>query len=180
MSDIPRVPSAWQLEHAVSAWQQAGAFIAADPDFEADQRAAYASLTDGTGLREPGEYVARMLDAVVWIELDAERDDQVQKRIAARRDRGRARAAYVRELAKGLMLAIDLKSQAATIVSGSIARAPVAVIVTDADRLADEYVRIETIRTPDKRLIKEHIEAGVVIEGAELSNPGFVLRMKVY
>ncbi|ASG90506.1 hypothetical protein DTG75_04930 [Salmonella enterica subsp. salamae] len=47
------------------------------------------------------------------------------------------------------------------------------VVVDNADLLPDELVNIETVTTPDKRKIKEAIEAGVEVEGAHLE-PGAV------
>jgi hypothetical protein len=47
-------------------------------------------------------------------------------------------------------------------------RKSTAVEITDESRLEDSYCNIKTVRTPDKKYIKEVIEAGVEVDGAKM------------
>jgi len=47
-------------------------------------------------------------------------------------------------------------------------RKSTAVEITDETRLMDSYCNIKTVKTPDKKYIKEVLEAGVVVDGAKM------------
>jgi hypothetical protein len=51
------------------------------------------------------------------------------------------------------------------------------VIVTDEAALPDQYVRIK--READRPIIKEHIQQGISVPGAEISNSEPVLSIRV-
>ena len=47
-------------------------------------------------------------------------------------------------------------------------RKSTAVEITDESRLMDSYCNIKTVKTPDKKYIKEVLEAGVEVDGAKI------------
>lgn len=52
------------------------------------------------------------------------------------------------------------------------------VVIDNADLLPDELVNIETVATPDKRKIKEAIEAGAEVKGAHLEQGTVTLQVR--
>jgi hypothetical protein len=89
---------------------------------------------------------------------------------------------YADKCEKARALLIDLLNTAGTrkaeIPSATISlkHAPKKLIVTDEDALPDDLCRIT--RKPDARLIKEALEAGLPIPGAQLSNGGETIAIR--
>jgi hypothetical protein len=175
MSDAPKVPSAWQLERAVSAWQQLREIYASDPALADDEDVIRDALTTAE-IDHPDVLLSRAIDAAVWaIRREVEADD-LRAEIVARRDRYRARIATIREIIERLLTALEITKHRARFGSVSMAAGPVSVVITDPQLVPDEFVRIERhiMLTP----IHEAIDAGRQVPGAVLSNPAPVLRIR--
>lgn len=167
MSDTPRVPSAYQLERAVSAWQQIRATLAADPNLIDDENVITAALADAD-ITHPEVLLGRLIDAIVWTDRREDEAEEMRKEAIARRDRYAARGVDMRTLLLDLMTALDKKSHRSKLGRASVGTSKPAVVITDEGVLPDEYVRVE--RHPNRTLIHEDIDLGVVIPGATLSN----------
>ena len=96
----------------------------------------------------------------------------------ARRVRYELRIEAARTLAFKLMQQADVRKIELPIATLSIRAGQVRVVVTDEAAIPDEYCRIK--REPNKPIIKEHIEQGINVPGAELSNaePTLAVRVK--
>jgi hypothetical protein len=93
-----------------------------------------------------------------------------------RQKRFERRVEAIRELMFNIMEMAGLKKHEMALATLFIRNGPEKVIVTDEQRLTDEYVRIK--REPNKIAIKQALENGVPVDGAELSNPMPVLSIK--
>lgn len=175
MSEIaPRVPSAWQLERAVSAFQQLREFYAADPTLADDEDVIATALADAE-ITHPEVLLERAIDAVVWCERREVEADDLRREMVERRDRYRARSALLRDIIEKLLTALEITKHRAKLASASLGEGPQSVLLTDAQLVPDEYVRTE--RHILLTLIREAIDAGKTVPGAVLSNPAPVLRI---
>jgi hypothetical protein len=110
-----------------------------------------------------------------------------------RRERFKRAEETMRAIAQQVMEAVGLKSAPLVEATLSLSAGNPKVIITDADKLPDNLVKIETIRTPDKAAIKTALEDRRALidaaraqgeepppelEGAELSNGGSVLTVR--
>jgi hypothetical protein len=180
MSDdvkTPAVPSAWSLERAVSAYQQIRAALDADPDLEADEAVINAALA-AADAQHPEALLERLIDAAVWMQRREDEADELRKEVTARRDRYATRRETIRLTITELLEVLDKKSHRGRLGLASVVMAPPSVVITDDEALPDEYVRIAIARSPNKTLIREDIDNGVVIPGATLSNSAPILRIK--
>lgn len=176
MSDdsAPQVPSAWQLERAVSAWQQLRQIYAADPTLADDEEGISRELADAD-ITHPEVLLERAIDAAVWCELREVEADNLRREMVQRRDRYRARAEQVRDIIEKLLAALKKTKHRAKLASASLGLGPPSVVLTDAELVPDEFVRTE--RTILLTPIHEAIDAGKHVPGAVLSNPAPVLRI---
>lgn len=176
MSDIaPRVPSAWQLERAVSAWSQLRALYAADPGLAEDEEIISAALADAE-ITHPEVLLERAIDAVVWCERREIEADDLRREMAARRDRYKARAAAIREIIENLLTALEQKSHRAKLGRAGMVMGRASVVITDEGLVPDKYFRTERVlmKTP----LHEDLERGEKIDGAVLSNPAPYLQIR--
>jgi Siphovirus Gp157 len=171
----PRAPTAWQIEQAMSAWQQIQATLEQDPDLDLDEQAIWQALGH-EGVRHPEDLLSRLTDALVWTIRRKEEADALRVQMRDRRDRYLAREDAFRATIQSLMEALEKSKHRTALASLSIREARPGVRVTDANALPDEYVKI--IRQPLLELIHDHIDNGVIIPGAELSNPALVLYVR--
>jgi hypothetical protein len=93
-----------------------------------------------------------------------------------RQKRFERREEAVRLLMFKIMEMADIKKHELPLATLSMRNGPVKVVITDEQRLADEYVRIK--REPNKIAIKEALDSGARVDGAELSNPVTVLSIR--
>lgn len=178
MSDsngAPWVPSAWQLERAVSAWQQLRALYVNDPALLEDEDVVGTALADAETIH-PDLLLDRVIDALVWVERREVEADDLRREVTARRDRYRARAAAIRALIGDMMAALDVKSRRAKWGAASIAMGRPSLVLTDEQLVPDQYYRIERILM--KSPLIDDLEHGVVVPGAVMSNPSPVLRIR--
>jgi hypothetical protein len=176
MSDTaPQVPSAWQLERAVSNWQQLRGIYASDPALADDEDAIVAALADAE-ITHPDVLLSRAIDAAMWIDLREIEADELRRQVTARRDRYRARAEAVRLVIADLMAALEKTSHRARFGLANIAAGRPSLVLTDEQQIPPEYFKTERtlMRTP---LIAD-LDNGKVVPGAVLSNPVPVLRIR--
>jgi len=177
MSDsatAPRLPSALALERAVSAFEQLRDIYGLDPTL-ADDEAEIREQLAAADIEHPETLLDRAIDAAAWADRrEVEAEDMIRE-ARARRDRYRARKANIRTLIAQLLDALEIKSRRAKYARVSVSLGPISVVLTDADLVPDEFVRIE--RHIQLTPIHEAIDAGRKVPGAVLSNPAPVLRM---
>ena len=176
MSDTaPHVPSAWQLERAVSAWQQLQALYTADPSLAEDEDVVNTTFADAETVH-PRVLLERAIDALVWVERREVEADELRRAVIARRDRYRARSAAIRDIIEQLLVALELKSHRAKWGAASLAMGRPSLVLTDEQLVPEKYYRTERIlmRTP----LIDDLEQGEVIPGALLSNAMPVLRLR--
>jgi hypothetical protein len=176
MSDsAPRVPSAWQLERAVSAWQQLREIYTADPVLADDEEGISRELADAE-ITHPEVLLERAIDALVWCDRREVEADNLRREMVQRRDRYRARAETIRTVIEQLLTALDMKSYRAKLARAGMVMGRPSVVITDEGLVPDQYFRIE--RTLMKTPLAEDLEQGVVIPGAVLSNPAPYLQIR--
>lgn len=160
----------------MSAWQQVRDKLLNDDQFTSDENAIAATLAEVDQVH-PDVLLERLIDAEVWAELRASEAGELRDMMAARRNRYLARIELIRALIIELMGVLDTKSHRAKLGAASVRAGIVTVRITDESKLAPEYVTVTvtTTRTPDKVAIKADIDQGVIVAGAELSNPSPVL-----
>lgn len=167
---MPDAPSAWRIEKALAAWNEARGHYQLDGVEEmfiegtSDIKAIIASLVRGA---ESDGAMAGVCQAAMAGN-------------ATRMKRFESREAKKREIILQLMDILGMKSEDFGDVSVSMSPGMSSVVITDEAALPAEYVTEKTVRTPDKRAIKADLEQGVVIEGACLSNavPFITIRTK--
>ncbi len=177
MAAAPRPPSAWQLEKSVSLWQQLRETLQDDMSLSEDE--AVTSLPDSS-LPSPHVLLQRAIDAAVWSDLRADEADNLRKRFAARRDRYQERGAKIRQTINDLLQVLDLKAAEGDLGSADLVKGPRAVLITDIDQVPTELKAVVTTVTAKKNPIGDKLKAGETVPGAELSNPGLVLRITPY
>jgi hypothetical protein len=175
MSDAPRVPSAWQLERAVSAWQQLREIYANDPDLADDEEVIRSALADAE-IADPHVLLERAIDAVVWAERREIEADDLRREMIARRDKYRVRAETIRRVIEDLLTALELKAHRAKLARAGMVMGRASVVILDPQLVPDEFVRTE--RHIQLTPIHEAIDAGRTVAGATLSNPEPYLQIR--
>ena len=170
-----RGPSGYAIERAVSAWQQLQAIYANDPTLADDEDVISAALADAE-IPHPEVLLERAIDACIWAERREVEADDLRREMVARRDRYRARSENMRRIIADLMAAIDTRRHRAKLGRALIVRTAPSIVIIDEQALPDEYCRI--VREPNKTLIHEHIDQGVIIPGAVLSNAGETVQIR--
>jgi hypothetical protein len=92
-----------------------------------------------------------------------------------RRDRYDARVEALRALAFQLMQMADVPKLTLPHATLSIRNGPPKVVIVDEASIPENYIRIK--REPNKSLIREHIQQGIDVPGASLSNSEPVLAL---
>lgn len=92
-----------------------------------------------------------------------------------RKERLEHRVKRLRELMRSVLQDSGLKNYRLATTTLSVRPGPRKVIVTNESELPDQYFRVQ--RTPDLTAIKEHIDQGIAVPGATLSNAESVLSM---
>jgi hypothetical protein len=118
------------------------------------------------------EIVRRLIRAALDAESMAEAAKRRVNDLEARRDRFYQRAEQARETVKQMLDALGVNRVVDSEFTVSLKMGPPKVLVTEPEKLADEFWRIQTTRTVDKPLVKAAIDAGRAVEGAVLSNGG--------
>jgi hypothetical protein len=176
MSDeAPRAPSGWQLERAVSAWQQLRELYDNDPALADDEDVITAALADAE-VTHPDVLLERSIDALVWIQRREVEADDLRREMTRRRDRYRARSDAIRAMIQDLLVALEKKSYRSKLGRASMVMSRAGVVITDEGLVPDKYFRIERILL--RTVLHEDLEQGEVVPGAVLSNPAPVLTIR--
>lgn len=148
------------------------ALLAAHPELEFDDVLCMDMIEGATNTLE-------LLDELIRAEQDAhileERIDVEVDRLKKRQERFSHRRQLIRKYMMQLMEAAGLKKVERPVATVSIAAGRPKVVITDAEKLFDSYVRIK--REPNKEAIKQAFEEGRTVYGAILSNAEPVLRI---
>lgn len=94
--------------------------------------------------------------------------DEEIKRLSARKKSFNTQAKNLKGYILRCMVAADKRSLKSDMNTFTVRKGLVSVIIDDEKKLPDELVDVTTITAPDKKKIKEAIEAGEDIEGAHL------------
>ena len=173
-ASAPLVPSGWQLERAISAWQQLRAELVDDEELFADE-AVIATTLHEAGVDDARDLLSMLIDATVWADRRADEAKAIADEFTARRKRYEANSEKFRDLIQQFMAAMPTRKHAGRFARASIAAAPPSVLVTDEQLIPNEYFKVErTLRRSD---VLSDLKVGVVIDGAQLSNGGETLRI---
>src|SRR4051812_44776982 len=124
------------------------------------------------------EVAKRLVRAALDAESMAEAANERIGNLIVRRDRFKQRAENARETVKQMLEALNIPKMQDPEFTVSLRAGPPKVIVTEPDKLADEFVRVVITRSPDKPLIKAALDAGRPVEGATLSNGSQILSVR--
>ena len=170
-----RAPSAYSIERAVSAVQQAWESLrtdAADGDDYTDDADANLLVLEAASL-DLQTTVRRLLLAATEAKANSE---TVKQRMDALADRGHRFDRHALAWREAALSIIQMFPDAFpkgkfkdALVSASVMVGKPGVVITDDAAIPDEYVH--TKREPKKTLIRDDLLQGVVIPGAELRNP---------
>lgn len=95
---------------------------------------------------------------------------EAEKKMKQRRDSISKRAEWLHFYLKSNMERAGIKKIESPFFTISIRDNPPSVDIFDHTILPDEYQRIETVKTPDKTMIKDSIKSGKEVPGAKLSH----------
>lgn len=185
----PVVPSGWQLERAISAWQQFRSELISDEELVEDENTIAVALKSSPpppanakvdGEADPKAEVlallGQLIDACVWADRRGEEAREMAAAFTERARRYEARVKRFYVLIDQLMAAIEVTRHAGKLARALIARAPPSTLVTDEGQIPDEYFKVErTLRRSD---VLADLKQGVVIPGAVLSNGGSTLQLR--
>lgn len=151
--------------------------LAEFPELAEDQVALADTLEGLTSVTdEVARYIrAAMEDDALSAALTARVED-----MQARKSRLEARAAKRRAIALALMNAAELPKLEQPDFTASARMSVPKVVVTEESALPDRFVRVTTVRAPDKVGIRDALLAGLSVPGAMLGNghPSLSVRTK--
>jgi hypothetical protein len=174
--DDPRKPGPKTIELCVAAWQRARANLAADPLLASDETILGALLDADPNILPPDGLLARFVGAIVFAESRAAEAKGMCDAMAARQRRYIQRAEIMRAELLEVMHALHRTTfSGSPLATASVANGPYGVGALDETKLPDEYFR--TVRSVDRAKLLSDLRDGLVIDGAELSNPKPVLRI---
>jgi phage host-nuclease inhibitor protein Gam len=102
---------------------------------------------------------------------------ELMKEYAERKSRMERREEAMRSLAMRLMKAANLPKAELACGTISVRSTPPAVLITDETMLDDRFWRVK--REPNRSAVKDALKAGEFVAGAELSNGGETLSIRV-
>lgn len=169
------VPSAFQLEQAMSALMSARArLLAEDPDLAGDEAALAALL--GAETDDAMEMVHRLLRAAVHAADMARAASERARTISERAARYDRRHEALRAAAFAAMDALEMRKIELPDLTATVRAGTARAVITDESVIPAEYTRTKI--EPNKSAILADLKVGVVIPGAELSNglPSLAIR----
>lgn len=174
------VPSGYQVERSVSAWQQL--WIAERDRLLADEELVLDEAVIGAAMRaadanDPRDLGVHLIAAALWAQRRADEAEQLEHDYRARKQRYAERVDRLRDLIERIMIETGLPKLAATEAIARIGNAPPSLVVTDEGQIPAEWFRVErTLRRLD---LKNHIrETGEIIPGVYLSSGGSILVLR--
>ena len=163
-------PSAWTIQQVMSIATNAARRLEADGTLDEDGAALFAECPDAETM------LVRVLRAM---DEAASNADAVNVRITdldMRWKRFKRQRDELRGVAFAIMEALNIAKFKHPEFTVSVQAGRPGVVVTDAEALPTEYVRVET--SPDMTKIKAALARGETIPGAELSNAAPVLTVR--
>ncbi len=180
----PPVPSAWTVGECLRIIREMRERVSTEPGAietdDDDIRLAFDLDEMPNGTVDPRDVLRRLVLAAIEAEAMV---DSISLRIQHLRDRARRyqhRNDQYRQTTALIMDALGTKRETFDEATVSLRESKGgAVVITDAETLADEYVRV--IREPDKLKIRQALLDGEVVDGATLAqggNPVLTIRTK--
>lgn len=165
------------IERCVAAYQRARDALAQDDQLASDEAVVAAALEADPTALTPDELLRRMIRGVIECELREASAREMAQSVHARAMRYAHRAKTLRDTLLDIMLALERQSFAGSpFATASIRDGLVVARVTDEAKIPEEYWR--TTKALDRDKLSDDIRNGVVIEGAEPSNPMPVLTLR--
>src|SRR4051812_38870162 len=152
------VPHPAAVERAMSAAMS----LIASLDIDRDDEVLLSTLEGETDVLE---VVKRLIRAALDAESMAAAANERIGDLIVRRDRFKQRAESARETARQMLDALNIPKMQDPEFTVSLRAGPPKVIVTEPEKLAEEFVRVVITRSPDKPLILAAINAGRAVEG---------------
>lgn len=173
--DDPRRPGPRTIEQCVAAWQRACGMLLADKQLASDEAILMAMFEADPNILSPDDLLKRFVAAIYFSEARAAEAKATAAALANREKRYTRRADLMR-----LELLEVLQALQRTTFSGSpfgtvsVGHSAVGTVVHNEAKIPEEY--FDTTRTLSRARLLADMKVGVVVEGAELSNPRPVLR----
>jgi hypothetical protein len=166
---MDRVPSGWQIEHAMTALIGARQrLLADDPSIEDDDHDLFTLIEGDFDVRGYAEVVRQVFRcAIAAEEVEADLDQRIA-RLQQRRERARRRGSYLRTTGQAMLEALDLDRVQAPDFTAFISKPRNLVIITDESQIPNDYCKVE--RTVRKRDVGIAMKAGVEVPGAMFAN----------
>lgn len=165
------------IERCVVAYQKARDALAQDDQLASDEAVVAAALEADPKALPADELLRRMIAGIVECEAREASARDVAQSVHARAMRYAQRAKTLRETLLDIMIALERASFAGSpFATASIRDGVVVARVTDEAKIPGEYWR--TTRALDRDKLSDDIRNGVVIDGAEPSNPMPVLTLR--
>lgn len=146
--------------------------LAQYPELKEDQDALLDTLE---GLSDFNDYLIEIFESSRTDLFSVEAIGYRITELKERQERLLAREKAKRSLIGWAMGEAGLKKIEAPSVTLSLRNVPPSVQITDEALIPPSLVKVKEVRSPDKAAIKERLEAGDVIPGAELSNGSVTL-----
>jgi hypothetical protein len=166
-------PSAYQIEQAMSAYQQAVAeFQQQYPETGAeDNSLAMVAATDNIS-----DLIERLIRSMLEAEMMETAVEDYMARLEARKDRWGRWAARTKALATEILEIVGwptpIRYPDFTVSKGG---SPPRILIVDASLLPDEFCKVT--RTPVLSAIRRAMEAGHTVPGVEAGNPHTYLKV---
>lgn len=174
-----RPVTGYQIERSLQAWRDLRSAFDIDPTLAEDED-AQGRFLHASGAEPPHTLLASLIDDVIAIERRAAQMEALKKRYQQRQLRFEARAEKVRATITQLFEVLEVSAWEGSEGTAGMRKGRASVIITDLDKLPAEFKTVETITTPHKVPIGAKLNAGEVVEGAELSNPPLGLAITPY
>jgi hypothetical protein len=169
-------PSGWVVAKAMAAAGTVRArLMAIDPAYT-DDNDLLADTLDGE--TDALEVVRRLVRYSLEQRSLADAAEARARDIKLRQARFEAREQAARSVALDMLDALGVHRVEAEDLSVSLKLGPPKVLVTEPEKLPDEFVRVVTTRNPDKLLILAALDAGREVPGAVKSNGSLVLQVR--
>ena len=172
----PIVPSAWQMEQAMTELLKLrDALLAADPSM-ADDPALFADMMEGEDTTDALGTLARVLRSSIEDDLLADAAKLRKADIAERQKRFEQRRDAKRRVAQSALEALGLSRLEQEDFTASVINTAGGIDVPDPTKLAAEYQRV-TVEA-NKTAIAAAFKEGKAVEGASRGNGGRSLSLR--
>lgn len=175
----PRAPGPLAIERCVSAYQRVQHALAADVELGADEAPLAEIYAADPNIIPPDELLRRFVAAIAFAESRADEANVFAAGMKLRGERYASRAAAMRSELLEIMLALERSTFSGSPFGTVSVKAGIpSVRVLDEEQVPEEYWRETLKREVDRLKLRADLKQGVVIDGAELSNPMPVLAIR--